>query len=87
LNILVAEVFTTEEREQAAQFIARTMAPDIPGLTPEVILSVPYLLIGSVDQICADLIARREEFGISYVTVFEKNMVTLAPVVAQLANK
>jgi probable F420-dependent oxidoreductase len=87
LNILVAEVFTTEEREQAAQFIARTMAPDIPGLTTEVILSVPYLLIGSVDQICADLIARREQFGISYVTVFEKNMETLAPVVARLAGK
>src|SRR5215471_14911853 len=87
LNILVAEVFTTEEREQAAIFIARTMAPDIPGLTPEVILSVPYLLIGSVDQICADLLARREQFGISYVTVFEKNMETLAPVVARLAGK
>ncbi len=87
LNILVGEVFTTEEREQAAQFIAATMAPNIPDLTPEVILSVPYLLIGSVDQICADLLARREQFGISYITIFERSMEALAPVVARLAGK
>lgn len=87
LNILIGEVFTTEEREQAAQFIAATMAPNIPDVTPEVVLSVPYLLIGSIDQICTDLLARREQFGISYVTVFEKNMETLAPVVARLAGK
>ena len=87
LNILVGEVFTTEEREQAAQFIAATMAPNIPDVTPEVVLSVPYLLIGSIDQICADLQARRKQFGISYVTVFEKNMEALAPAVARLAGK
>jgi probable F420-dependent oxidoreductase len=87
LNILVGEVFTTEEREQAAQFIAATMAPNIPDLTPEVILSVPYLLIGSVDQICADLLARREQFGISYISIFERSMEALAPVVARLAGK
>jgi len=86
LSILVAEVFTTEEREAAAQFIARTMAPDLPNLTPEVVLSVPYLLIGSVDQICADLLARREQFVISYITVSEKSMAALAPVVTRLAG-
>ena len=86
LNILVAQVFTTEEREQAAQFIGSVMAPGME-FTSELILSVPYLLIGTVDQICADLLARREQYGISYVTVYEKNMETLAPVVAQLAGK
>jgi probable F420-dependent oxidoreductase len=86
LSILVAEVFTTEEREAAAQFIAQTMAPDMPELTTELILSVPYLLIGSVEQICADLLSRREQFGISYITVFERSMEALAPVVARLAG-
>jgi len=71
------EVFTTEEREAAAQFIARTMAPDMPNLTTELILSIPYLLIGSVEQLCADLVARREQFGISYITVFERSMEAL----------
>lgn len=86
LSILIAEVFTTEEREAAAQFIAQTMAPDLPNLTTELILSVPYLLIGSIEQICADLQARREQFGISYITIFERSMEALAPVVARLAG-
>jgi probable F420-dependent oxidoreductase len=87
LNILVGQVFTTEEREQAALFIASTLAPGVTGITPELMLSIPYLLIGTVDQICADLLARREQYGISYVTVFERNLETLAPVVERLAGK
>lgn len=87
LNILIGQVFTTEEREQAALFIASTLAPGVTGITPELVLSIPYLLIGTVDQISADLLARREQYGISYVTVFEKNLETLAPVVERLAGK
>ncbi len=87
LNILIGQVFTTEEREQAALFIASTLAPGVTGITPELVLSIPYLLIGTVDQICTDLLARREQYGISYVTVFEKNLETLAPVVERLAGK
>ena len=63
------------------------MAPNMTELTPELLLAVPYLLIGTVDQICQDLLTRREQYGISYVTVFEKNMEHLAPVVAGLAGK
>ena len=43
------------------------------------VLEVPYLLIGTVDQICEDVLARREQYGISYITVYEKNMEALAP--------
>ena len=84
LNILVAEVVVTEDRAQVAQFIAAAMAPSM-GATIEQVLQVPYVLIGTVDQICEDLLARRDQYGISYVTVFEKNMEALAPVIARLA--
>lgn len=84
LNILVAEVVVTEDRVQVAQFIAAAMAPNM-GATVEQVLQVPYVLIGTVDQICEDLLARRDQYGISYVTVFEKNMEALAPVIARLA--
>ncbi len=84
LNILVAEVVVTEDRAQVAQFIAAAMAPNM-GATVEQVLQVPYVLIGTVDQICEDLLARRDQYGISYVTVFEKNMEALAPVIARLA--
>ncbi len=68
LGILVAQVCTTEDREQAAQFIATTLAAGL-NVSTDVILQAPYLLIGTVNQICEDLLARRERFGISYITV------------------
>ena len=86
LGILVAQVFTTEDREQAAQFIAATLGAGL-SLSTDVILQAPYLLIGTVDQMCADLLARRERFGISYISVFEQGLEALAPVVARLAGQ
>lgn len=86
LGILVAQVFTTEEREQAAQFIANTLAAGY-NVSTEVILQAPYLLIGSIDQICDDLLARRERYGISYISVFENSLEALAPVIERLAGE
>ena len=85
LNIPVIEVVVTEDREQAAQFIATTLASGL-GIMAKQVLEVPYLLIGTVEQICQDILARREQYGISYITVYEKNMEALAPVVARLSG-
>ncbi len=84
LGVLVAQVFTTEDREQAAQLIATTLAAGY-NMSTDLILQAPYLLIGSIDQICEDLLVRRERFGISYINVFEQSLEVLAPVVARLA--
>ncbi len=73
-------MFTTEDREQAAHLIATTLAAGYHVSTDQ-ILQAPYLLIGSIDQICEDLQVRRERFGISYITVFEHSLEVLAPVV------
>jgi alkanesulfonate monooxygenase SsuD/methylene tetrahydromethanopterin reductase-like flavin-dependent oxidoreductase (luciferase family) len=86
LGILVAQVFTTEDREQAAHLLATTLAAGYHVSTDQ-ILQAPYLLIGSIDQICEDLQVRRERFGISYITVFEHSLEVLAPVVARLAGQ
>ena len=53
----------------------------------EVMKSHPNALFGTVDQICDELEARRERFGISYVTVGGKNLEPFAPVVARLTGK
>jgi hypothetical protein len=45
------------------------------------------LLIGSIDQICEDLLVRRERYGISYISVFEQNLEVLTPVIAGLAGQ
>jgi hypothetical protein len=49
-------------------------------------------LVGNVDQIVEDLLARRERYGISYITVFDlpgmpSNIDALGPVVARLAGR
>lgn len=57
------------------------------GLTPAQMADHPHALIGSVDEIVDKLEARREAFGISYVTVGDSAMDAFAPVVEQLAGK
>jgi probable F420-dependent oxidoreductase len=54
------------------------------GLEAEEMRSHPNALIGSVDEICEQLAARRERHGISYVAVPQRSMVDFAPVVARL---
>ncbi len=86
LGILVAQVFTTQDRQQAAHLIATTLAAGYQVSTDQ-ILQAPYLLIGSIEQICEDLQVRRERFGISYITVFEHSLEVLAPLITRLAGQ
>jgi predicted RecB family endonuclease len=57
------------------------------GVEPENILETPLVLIGSVDQIAETLEQRRERFGLSYITVFEKDLEGLAKVIARLRGR
>lgn len=57
------------------------------GLSPEEMADHPNALIGTVDDICEKLQARRERYGFSYVTVSDRNADAFAPVVARLAGK
>lgn len=62
------------------------LAPGM-GLTPEEALEVPVALLGSVDEVCATLERRREEFGFSYWRVPAAASEAFAPVVARLAGR
>ena len=62
------------------------MAP-VFQLTPEQLGEHPHGLIGSVDYIVDALQQRREEYGISYVTVGRAVAESFAPVVARLAGQ
>lgn len=64
---------------------AAAMAPMF-ALPPEELLRHPHALLGSVAAICDELHRRREEYGISYVTVGDSVMEAFAPVVAKLAG-
>ena len=85
LNLLISEVIVMENRRQVTEEIIR--ARGWTKVTVEQALDMPYMLIGSVDQIVEDLQAQRERYGISYLVVFEEAMDTFAPVVARLTGR
>ncbi len=65
--------------------IAEGMAASF-GFTPEQMRAHPHGLFGSVDEVCDELVRRREAYGISYVTVGGDARDAFAPVVARLAG-
>ena len=81
LSTLVQAVTITDNRDAAA---AR-MAVDW-NQSSDAILDSPLFLIGSVDQIIATLERRRARFGITTITVFEKDVDHLAPVIERIAR-
>ena len=74
-------VAVTDDPQPAAEAIAGRF-----GVTGAALLAHPHALIGTVDSICETLRQRRERFGISYVTVAQRHLDEMAPVVARLAG-
>jgi probable F420-dependent oxidoreductase len=81
LNVLVFMATVTDDRAGTAEMIAPMFQ-----ITPEQALKVPHALVGSVDQICEDLQARRERFGFSYTVVQDGAMEDIGPVVERLTG-
>jgi probable F420-dependent oxidoreductase len=65
--------------------LARQLAPAF-GISEEDAGEVPIALVGSVDEICDQLVARRERWGLNYWVVHEPELEAFAPVVARLAG-
>ncbi len=55
-------------------------------MAPEDLRASPHALIGSEDESVVALHARRERYGVSYVTVFQPALEAFAPVVARPAG-
>lgn len=82
LNVLVSTAAVTQRRKEKLESIASVF-----GWTLTEAAEVPHALVGTVDQISDDLEARRERYGISYVTVQGVEALhALAPVVSRLAG-
>lgn len=80
---LLQRVIVTEDRCATAEELARHW----PMLSTEDLLDSPYVLMGTLDQMTADLQARRARWDISYYVVQEPYLEALAPVIARLADK
>jgi probable F420-dependent oxidoreductase len=80
LNVLVQRVVVTDDRHAAATEIVA----DVPSLEVDDALGTPFLLLGTHDQIAAQIVAARERWGISYFTVRELD--AFAPVIERLVR-
>ena len=81
IQTLTGFVHVTEDRDAVATGIASHF-----GVDPGVALETPAVLVGTVDQMCDELLARRERWQMSYVVVPEEFADVLAPVVSRLAG-
>jgi probable F420-dependent oxidoreductase len=94
LHTVVHSVIITNDRragveqvlEQHAQYRTMGLINDIVLSSAE-ILESPHVLIGTVDQIVADLQERRTRYGISYISLLPHLTDIFAPVVERLAGQ
>ncbi len=71
----------TDDRKAAADFVAGRL-----GLDPDEVAGMPHFLIGTIDQMADDLVARRERFGFSFIVVQGEAAEDLGPLVERLAG-
>ncbi|MFF7791700.1 TIGR03621 family F420-dependent LLM class oxidoreductase [Streptomyces sp. NPDC007991] len=80
LNLLLQMVLGTEDREAAVQ----PFLEHVPGMTVDQVLELPVSLIGTLDEITEQVLARRERYGFTYLTVLEPYMEAFAPVMERV---
>jgi hypothetical protein len=81
IHALIQAVAVGHRRNAAADDLATRFK-----VARDVVLETIYVLLGTVEEICETLRQRRERYGISYLTVFERDMEAFAPVVERLAG-
>ncbi len=81
LNALIQAMVVSDQRTHSADQLAARFK-----VARDLVLESPYVLLGTVDEICETIRQRRERYGISYLTVFERDMEAFAPVVERLAG-
>ena len=82
INVLLQHLDITDNRSA----VARERAAEL-SIPPDDLAEVPFELMGTVQQITDDLVARRDRYCISYITVFDRYMRDFAPIVEQLNGK
>lgn len=92
-HLLVQQVVVTDDRRGAAGELVEEHRRHFEGLgvtdesavpTVSAALETPFLLIGTPDEMAAQLRRGRERWGYSYITVHEPYMRTFAPVIERL---
>jgi probable F420-dependent oxidoreductase len=82
MNIRAFLVNVTDDGQGARDRLAGAL-----GVPADMLVTSPFALIGSPDELVERLLERRERWGFSYVIVGQDDVEKFAPVVAQLAGK
>ncbi len=82
LNIVTWGVYITHNMMGVVDELSRSLM-----LSPMTLLSLPYALIGSVEQIAGKLEVMRNRFGLSHYTIAERDMEVFAPILEQLKGQ
>lgn len=82
LHTFVLRAVVSDTRQRSAEEVGQAY-----GIGPADALASPHFLIGTLEQMAADLLERRERWGISYFSVREESMTELGPVVSRLAGQ
>ena len=85
LSIVAPFVVVTDDRVGLAQSIAAGLdAGEGVDTGPDAVLSSPYVLLGTVDEIVDTLRARRERWQLSYYVCNDDTVDTMAPIIERL---
>jgi probable F420-dependent oxidoreductase len=79
-----ATIVVDKDRRGAAEKLARDR--NWHGISPEEVLEMPALFIGSLEQIAEQMQERRERYGFSYYVVSDASAELAAPLVARLTG-
>jgi hypothetical protein len=79
LNALVQLVDVTDDAERS---LAATAAEIGDGMTVEELAAIPYVLIGTVDEIAQEILRARDRWGITYFAV--RSLDEFAPVIERV---
>jgi probable F420-dependent oxidoreductase len=81
LQVLTFLVLVGTPRLEALEPVAAMF-----GVPAETLADVPIGMAGTVDEICEQLVARRERWGFNYIVIHEGEVEAFAPVVERLAG-
>jgi probable F420-dependent oxidoreductase len=82
LNILTWVLEITNDPKETIE----KMAKKFP-LSPETLQSLPYILIGSIDEICDKLYEYRDRYQISYFVIWDRDMEAFSPIAQRMTGK
>lgn len=83
LSLIPTVIFSDDRERTAADLIATR---GWQGVDVGDVLAMPSFLIGTLDEVCADLLERRARYGFSYYVVSDEQFESFAPVVARLGG-